>query len=303
MKTSEAIKGKEDLVLSKYGLYLTNNRHIDCGICGSKKSLRINIYKDNVSYICKCGSGSLIKYLQESTGADFRTIAKEIDDIVGNTHEREGKKPVNGIAGDVVKKYKSLSGLRGTMGQEYLQGRGIFKLPSGGVKYNSDEDGLQSLYAIASDENCKPVYLHRTLLNGSNKADVEVGKKMLTLNESGGSVSIKLFPVQSTLGIAEGIETALSAVQIYKCAAWATLNTSLMKRFKAPMGVDHLMIFADNDRNGAGHAAAFECAHRNVMSNNDVKRVTVRWPAEVGDFNDVLTGGFEVFEWRLGNGD
>ena len=59
-----------------------------------------------------------------------------------------------------------------------------------------------------------------------------------------------------------------------------------------------MMVFADSDRNGAGHAAAFECANKNMLANNDVERVTVRWP-ERGDFNDVLQEAHKVYEWRL----
>lgn len=57
--------------------------------------------------------------------------------------------------------------------------------------------------------------------------------------------------------------------------------------------------FADTDSNGAGHAAAFECGHRNILSNNDVEKVSIRWP-ESGDFNDMLINGAQVFEWPLG---
>ncbi|MEG1654679.1 MAG: DNA primase, partial [Hafnia sp.] len=49
----------------------------------------------------------------------------------------------------------------------------------------------------------------------------------------------------------------------------------------------------------AGHAAAFECGHRNILSNNDVEKVSIRWP-ESGDFNDMLINGAQVFEWPLG---
>ena len=61
-----------------------------------------------------------------------------------------------------------------------------------------------------------------------------------------------------------------------------------MKKFKAPMDVDHLVIFADNDLNGTGLAAAFECANKNLLSNNTVKKVTIRWTENKGDFNDLL---------------
>ena len=102
------------------------------------------------------------------------------------------------------------------------------------------------------------------------KAAIERNKKMLSLQEYTGSIAVKLFPAKSTLGIAEGIETALSAHQLYKLPVWSALNATLMKKFKAPSGVDTLVIFADNDKNGTGLNAAFECGNKNLLSNNDV---------------------------------
>lgn len=112
------------------------------------------------------------------------------------------------------------------------------------------------------------------------------------------SIAVRLFPVASTLGIAEGIETALSAHQITHCNTWATMNTAFMKKFQAPAGVKHLVIFADADTNAAGHAAAFECAFKNLNSAaNDLETITVRWPEPGADFNDVLLNGLQVYEW------
>lgn len=56
------------------------------------------------------------------------------------------------------------------------------------------------------------------------------------------SVAIRMFPVSSTLGIAEGIETALSCHQITKCHTRATMNTAFMKKFRVPAGVKNLII-------------------------------------------------------------
>lgn len=43
-----------------------------------------------------------------------------------------------------------------------------------------------------------------------------------------------------------------------------------MKKFRVPAGVKHLIIFADMDKHSAtGHAAAFECAHANLLAKND----------------------------------
>ncbi|HDU8603577.1 TPA: hypothetical protein RG680_002367 [Morganella morganii] len=69
-----------------------------------------------------------------------------------------------------------------------------------------------------------------------------------------------------------------------------------MDKFTAPKGVTHLIVFADADWGSAtGHAAAFVCAKRNLVANNDVEKVSVRWP-DKGDFNDLIRDGSEVRE-------
>ncbi len=110
------------------------------------------------------------------------------------------------------------------------------------------------------------------------------------------SVAIRMFPVASTLGIAEGIETALSAHQIYNVNTWATMTANFMKKFRVPAGVKHLIIFADRDENSAtGLAAAYECAHANLLASNDLQRVSVYWP-DHDDFNNMLMNGDQVRE-------
>jgi putative DNA primase/helicase len=72
------------------------------------------------------------------------------------------------------------------------------------------------------------------------------------------------------------------------------MNSNFMKKFRAPAGVKHLVVFADMDRHSAtGQAAAFECAHANLLAKNDLLKVSVRWP-DNGDFNDLLMNGDQV---------
>ncbi|HBV0810945.1 TPA: toprim domain-containing protein, partial [Klebsiella pneumoniae] len=95
---------------------------------------------------------------------------------------------------------------------------------------------------------------------------------------------------------AEGIETALSCYQVYGVNTWAVINSGFMKKFRVPAGVKHLIIFADMDKHSAtGHAAAFECAHANLLAKNDLVKVSIRWP-DNGDFNDMLMNGDQVRE-------
>jgi putative DNA primase/helicase len=155
----------------------------------------------------------------------------------------------------------------------------------------------QALYSLATDDKGELCYLHQTLLDGDKKAQIgDSAKRLKSLQEQScldhvRSVAVRMFPVSSTPGIA-----ALSCLQIYGINTWATLNSGFMKKFRVPAGVKNLIIFADMDKHSAtGHAAAFECAHANLLAKNDLISVAVRWP-DNGDFNDMLMNGDQVRE-------
>ena len=85
IKTVDALRGHEELVLESFGLpTITNNKHVECPICGAKKAFRLNRYNNDVKYICKCGSGSVINLIMEVTGKQFADVGTEIDKIIGN---------------------------------------------------------------------------------------------------------------------------------------------------------------------------------------------------------------------------
>lgn len=295
MNVFEAAKGRWSEILPTFGITneVGTNKHSECPICGKKK-FRIDNKEGSGSYICVCSSGYGYKLIERATGLDSSSILKGIKDIIGYDEPEEFSKPkINLNLDTALKDWKRSVTLAGTPAEKYLNNRGIWIMPKGGVKWidsikDSEYGELSAMYAIASNEKGEPVYRHVTYLRGREKADVEKSKKMLTLQKKDGSVAIKLFPHQTTLGIAEGIETALSVNQQFKCPCWATLNASLMKKFRAPKGVDHLIIWADRDRGGTGLAAAFECGRANIYASNDIAKVTIKWTERVGDFNDYI---------------
>jgi len=164
--------------------------------------------------------------------------------------------------------------------------------------------GKATIYCVATNDLGEPVMVHETFLDGAKKADVPIQKKMTRVEVDRkeetiyDSLAIRLFASQTCLGIAEGIETALSAHALYDCAVWAVMTSGWMKKFRAPVGVEHLIIFADSDKNGTGMAAAFVCANANLLANNDVTKVTIRYPQR-GDFNDCILCAQEVNEFVL----
>ncbi|EEI9681193.1 DNA primase [Salmonella enterica] len=309
MRTRDAANGHWPAIFEYYGLPpVTGKRHFKgrCPLCGGVGKFRCDDKDGNGTWVCVCGSGDGMSLVLQATGKPFVQVCEEIDSLTGNSYSRPvTERPPSKIMSDrqkVSRKFSRLSELRKTSGEAYLQRRGILELPDEGIRFCDKQTcngrEYQALYSLATDDKGALCYLHRTLLDGDRKADVVAAKKLMALQESSyleyaGSVAIRMFPPAATLGIAEGIETALSCRQIYRCNVWSVMNTSFMEKFIAPHGVNHLVIFADNDPHGAGLTAAFKCGKNNILSRNDVEKVSIRWP-DLPDFNDMLIEGCEV---------
>lgn len=324
--TVEAMIGYEEMILNHFGLpEITGNRHFagECPLCGKRKKFRLHRYKNRVGYICVCGNGSVLNLIMEVNGTDYKTTCNEIDKIIGNQFVRDEtvkqpEKPKQQRKDIFMNRFSAIHTLKGSPVEIYLKSRGIYTLPELSVKFSASEydkaykRSFNCMYAVATDEAMNIVYSHKTYLENGKKAELNVNKKMEAVNkynlpcqtcghEHAANVAVRMFPAEETLGICEGIESALSAKQIFGFPVWSVLNTSIMKEFKAPKGVTRLIIYADNDVNGAGLAAAMVCAHKNVLANNDVKKVIVRMPEKKdSDFNDMLLEPMGTIDIEVG---
>lgn len=218
---------------------------------------------------------------------------------------------------DFIDHFCQLSDIKGTEAEEYLLSRGIKTLPKKGVRFSNleyeSETKKQSsaIVSVMTDDRMKISYMHKTFLTNGEKTAGINAKKLYTANglskhecSSCGSqtldtAAVRLFNCGRILGIAEGLETALSTTQIYDVPTWMLGNATYLKTFVAPPHVDHLVIYADNDRTGTGLAAAFACGNRNILRRDGVEKVTVRCPEHVGDFNDMLSIQSDVRDWVL----
>ena len=327
ISTIEAMQGKEDLILSHFSLpEITGNRHFSgpCPLCGKRRKFRLHWHQNRLNYICVCGNGSLLGLVMESQGLDFKYACNEIDKLIGNefkpqqkTRQASEEKPQIHKKEQLMNRYEAIHTLKGSPVEQYLNSRGIHELPRMGVKFSAaefdyaEQRSFNCMYAIATTDNYEIAYSHKTYLEGGAKADIAVNKKMETVNkfnmpcsscgtEHAANVAVRMFECDSILGISEGIESALSAKQLFGVPTWSVLNTSIMKAFKAPSGVKTLVIYADNDNNGAGLAAAFVCGNKNLLSNNDVSKVIIRVPEEKeADFNDMLTRPMNTIDFTL----
>jgi phage/plasmid primase-like uncharacterized protein len=104
------------------------------------------------------------------------------------------------------------------------------------------------------------ITLHRTYLSPKGKkADVESARKMMEVPEDKSVLGAAIQmgnPSEGVLGIAEGLETALSAYRATGIATWSMVNAILLEAFEPPVGVHTVLIWADKDVSGTGESAA-----------------------------------------------
>lgn len=98
-----------------------------------------------------------------------------------------------------------------------------------------------------------------------------------------GSGFVRLAPPGAVLGLAEGIETALSAQQMFGVPCWATLGGERFRRVALPAGITEIILFLDHDSAG-------RCAEAVARERFGDRRIEVRYPEQPGtDWNDVLS--------------
>jgi hypothetical protein len=93
---------------------------------------------------------------------------------------------------------------------------------------------------------------------GERKAAVAIPRRTVGALGLG---AIRLAAATDVLGLAEGTEKALAAMQLFNVPCWASLGAGRMHRVQIPDAVTELLVFLDND--DAGRAAAERTAHAN----------------------------------------
>jgi len=152
------------------------------------------------------------------------------------------------------------------------------------LKHPSGYVGPCLVALITAVRTQKPLSLHRTWITPTGKASVEPARMLLKDHPIKNGV-IRLWPddhVNALLGIAEGIETALSLAWA-PMPTWATIDAGHLGKFPVLNGIGTLVIAQDNDV--AGIAASATCAARWAAAGRDV-RVTRQTS---NDLNDALT--------------
>ena len=128
------------------------------------------------------------------------------------------------------------------------------------------------------------IAVHRTFLDAVSGKLAGFERPKRALGSLGCGAVRLASPVQGRLGLAEGIESALSAMQLFGIPCWATLGNERFGLVAIPESVRELYLFIDND---AGGALAEERALKTYTAPN--RLIHSRAPAAPGfDWNDEL---------------
>jgi len=190
--------------------------------------------------------------------------------------------------------------LAGSLAETYLRARGLSDPSSPDLLSHPDltdfearrgGPGMVAIPRLASGEAVGGI--HRTFLaeDGCDKAPA--GKKMLGMIAE---AAVRLFPLSEDghLGVAEGIETALAAHQIFGTSVWAALSADGLARFKWPEGTRCVTIYAD--AGDAGRQAAATLSDRLNMADLPNQIVV---PLHGDDFNDDLLRGALISDYNV----
>lgn len=299
MKTIDAAAGKWPMILSSMGMdssVLTRgNKHHPCPCTGEGTDrFRFSDRNGSGSFFCACspdGRKGGFGLLECFTGRPFADLAKEVDQLIGNTPDRidkpDIKDPLPALRAIQRKATKPAHAVT-----SYLEGRGLITPPTlrelAAIDYWNSGQIVGKFAAMAGkivDVDGKPRSWHITYLQDGMKAPVDPARKVMPPDGHIRGCAIRLFPAADHIGIAEGIETAIAAHMMFGLPVWSCVSRGGVESFEPPASVKTITIYGDNDASFAGQAGAYKAAES--LTRKRI-RVDVRLPESVGDFADVL---------------
>ncbi len=297
-KAKDMASGKWPAVLERLGVpaNVLDGKHHPCpGSGAGKDRFRFVDRGGSGSFFCECSEGNKggLALLMCCRGWGYADAAREVEKVVGDapaspTSERKDPRPrLNNL--------RTRAEPAGNAVRGYLAGRGLICPPSlqqvrdryytGKGQWSGE---YEAMLARVVGPDGKPQSYHVTYLLDGRKAPVESPRKLMTPVDTINGAAVRLFPLASHLGIAEGIESAIAAHMLFGIPVWPVLNKNGIETFVPPPGVTRLTVFADNDASYVGQAAAFLCARRMVAKPIEIA-CDVQIPSEADtDWNDVL---------------
>lgn len=295
-------------VLARLGIPETalHNEHGPCPACGGKDRFRFDNKHGHGDFICaQCGPGDGFALLERVHGWRFSEARKRVIETAGLSEDLTPlltpHTPRAPPAEVVAMPTQRVQWLRRELcaiadcvdAVDFLASRGLWPLPEGctlsahaSVQYfehgGRPVGRYPTIVADVVDVAGELVTVHVTYLQHGRKLAGHEPRKILSKMDGRVGCAVRLMPATDVLGIAEGIETALSATFLHGVPVWAALTNTLLGKFEPPPGVSQVMIYADRDEPGLTAARRLTERLQGRVS------VETRIPSALKDWNDVL---------------
>ena len=298
-RTVERARGRWREILPLLGVatrFLVN-RHGPCPICGGRDRFRFDDKEGAGTYYCnQCGPGSGIVLVQCVNEWSFKAAADEVDKIIGTDH-KPSQPATTKPKDDSGRRLQSIQRVLDqatdrAVVESYLVSRGLSMFPEilrGHSRLPYFDEGrllgqVPAVIApvIGSDGSLQSA--HRIYIG-----DLDPRKKLMPVVDTITGAAVRLFEPGETIGVAEGVETAIACFELFGVPTWAGITAGGLESFIPPAGVREVVIFPDNDANFTGQRAAFNLASRLTKEGYGAR---VEVPPETDtDWLDVLVGG------------
>jgi putative DNA primase/helicase len=186
-----------------------------------------------------------------------------------------------------IELWRSAVPAEGTLAEKYLRHRGIaLAIPPTlrfipAVEYMTCVSFPAMVAAVqAADRRLIAIQITFLHPDGTRKAHCATPRKTFGAMGAG---AIRLGPASAVVGLAEGTESALSAMELFGGSVWATLGASRLPSIRLPPQVDKVILYPDRDE--AGRTAAVKAAGAYRL----MRFVECKFPVEgCNDLNDEL---------------
>jgi putative DNA primase/helicase len=163
---------------------------------------------------------------------------------------------------------------------EYLERRGIALQPPPSLRCGSRGD-LPTMVGAVQRPGGKIVAVQSLLLTPEG-AKASGSIQRITTGPLGAG-AVRLGPAGQVIGLAEGIESGLSAMQLANVPVWV-VGCERLHRVELPSCVEEVHIFVDNDTPGVKAAKRTADLHTSAG-----RRVNLHYPpTQCGDWNDFI---------------
>ena len=224
-----------------------SGKHGPCPVCGGHDRFRFDDKEGRGTWFCShCGAGDGVALVMALKGWDFKTAARRSSRQPGVV--QAGEIPKRQGEAEKIEKLRrvwseSMPLQAGDEAMRYLAGRGLSLATIPGLLAAASGPAVLRRPAVGRQipgagrprgrTGRHRATLHRTYLQDGKKAPVPSPKKLMPGKPISGA-AIRLAPAAEWLGIAEGIETALAASQLFDCPVWSGSVGQGIESFEPP---------------------------------------------------------------------